>query len=165
MRKIKFWKSCAKPRFCEDFPVTFELAHVKKKRPCLDLASGAALQGQIRWIWRCCFEFWMPKISENTKKIHRKEQKLFSLYESHQGAQHLGFIRKHTLNWHHLFLKAEFGPATSTSSLTYCTRALPYMCCCVVRWIVLQRGCQAAVINSDRNVSASCSNLQVSAIT
>lgn len=79
--------------------------------------------------------------------------------------KHLGFIRKHTLNWHHLFLKAEFGPATSTSSLTYCTRALPYMCCCVVRWIVLQRGCQAAVINSDRNVSASCSNLQVSAIT
>ena len=103
---------------------TSELAHFKKKRPCLALASGAALQGQIRWIWCCCFEFWMPKISENTKKFHWQEQKLFSLYESHQGAQQTPGIHLET----HFELTSSVPESKVWTCYIYITTYGLYMC-------------------------------------
>lgn len=181
--KIKFWKSCSKSQFCEDFPVMFDqdLSARKYERACLPhketpICGGISqLQNVTRWdlTWWCHTSrsnqvdltqlFWVLN-ARNIWKYQEDPQTSTKLFKP---VQSLWISPKCTANtwdslgntlWTDIIYswKRSLDLLHLQSSLTYCTDALTYTCCCVVCWIDLQRGSQAAVINSDRNVKKKC---------
>ena len=84
----------------------------------------------------------IPRRSTDEHKTLQTSSVFMDLTEVH--SKHLGFIRKHTLNWHHLFLKAKSGPATSTiiTHILYrCINVHMLLCGVLDRFTKRQPGC------------------------